>query len=75
MLTVGAEVAILPVLAAGDHGRSCALEWLDGVANRLVAKRVQCRARAISCGERLDEASSLGMLPIGSVGIVIRLLI
>ena len=64
------EVVVLPLLAVGDDRRAGGLEPLDGVADRLVVERVQRRVGAVSRRDRLDEPRGLGMLPIGSVGIV-----
>ena len=49
------EIVILLLLAVGDHRRACGLESLDGVSDCLLIERIQCRVRAVSCRERLDQ--------------------
>ena len=66
------EVVVLPLLAVGDDRRAGGLEPRDGVADRLVVERVQRRVGAVSRRDRLDQPGGRGMLPIGSVGIVIK---
>jgi hypothetical protein len=43
------------LLAVGDHRRARSLEPLDGVSDRFLIERVQCRVRAVSCRDRLNQ--------------------
>ena len=63
---------VLALLAVGDDRRARGLEPLDRVANRRVVERVELRIGRAGSGDRLDQPSGLGMLPIGSVGMVMN---
>ena len=66
------EVVILPLLAIGDDRRAGGLEPLDGVADRRVVERVERGIVGVAVAATASISSSgRGMLPIGSVGIVI----
>jgi hypothetical protein len=49
------EIVILSLLAVGDHRRARSLKPLDGVSDRFLIERIQCRVRAVSCRDRLDQ--------------------
>ena len=64
---------ILALLAVGDDRRAGRLEARDRVANRRVVERVERRVLAVGLATASISARGLGMLPMGSVGMVICL--
>ena len=68
---VGPEVVVLPLLAVGDDRRAGGLEPLDGVPDRLVVERVRSGSVPFVAATASIKRGGLGILPIGSVGIVI----
>ena len=70
---VGPEVVILPLLAVRDHRRAGGLEPRDRVADRRFVERGQARIVAVVLANAWMSCGGRGMLPMGSVGMVMAL--
>ncbi len=67
---IGSEVVVFALFTVGDNGRTGRFEAGDGIANRLLVERIQGGVGAICLRKASTKGSGRGMLPMGSVGII-----